>query len=206
MTDESSGWKGTEMVDRKPTRGRRARGFTLVELMVVVVILAILASLALFAYRKYTQAARNSEAVQFLGAVRAAQESYFQSFGQYCGTVQPSVHPAVVPFDTKEAWNPPQDSPWRVLGVQSPGRVWFQYMIMAGTAGQDPPADAPFLPAEVQGRPWYWVGACGDFNGNAGGAVCNGAAALWNDRAQSRLSFHETSSVRADVVSHHTGE
>jgi prepilin-type N-terminal cleavage/methylation domain-containing protein len=65
----------------------RVRGFTLVELMVVVVILGVLAVLALFAYRKYTYAARNSEAVQFLGGVRAAQESYFQSFGQYCGTL-----------------------------------------------------------------------------------------------------------------------
>lgn len=80
----------------------RNRGFTLVELMVVVVILGILAVLALFAYRKYTYAARNSEAVQFLGAVRAAQESYFQSFGQYCGTLQPALHPAVIPFEGKE--------------------------------------------------------------------------------------------------------
>lgn len=194
------------MQTKKIARTRRAGGFTLVELMIVVVILAILASLALFAYRKYTQAARNSEAVQFLGAIRAAQESYFQSFGQYCGGLQPTVHPAAVPFDTKAQWNPPEASPFRALGVQSPGLVWFQYMIMAGRAGEDPPADAPFLPAEVQGRPWYWAGACSDFDGDAGGAICNGAAALWNDRMRSNLSFHETSSLRADVVSHHIGE
>ena len=55
------------------------KGFTLVELMVVVVIIGVLSVLALFAYRKYNFFARNSEAVQFLGAVRSAQESYFQA-------------------------------------------------------------------------------------------------------------------------------
>jgi prepilin-type N-terminal cleavage/methylation domain-containing protein len=182
----------------------RVRGFTLVELMVVVVILGVLAVLALFAYRKYTYAARNSEAVQFLGAVRAAQESYFQSFGQYCGTLQPALHPAAIPFEAKETWNPPANSPWRDLSIQSAGRVWFQYYLVAGTANQNPPADAPFLPAEVNGRPWYWAGACGDFNGDGAGQACSGA--LSNDRMASKLSFFETSSVRADVVTHHEGQ
>lgn len=183
---------------------RQRKGFTLVELMVVVVILGVLAVLALFAYRKYTYAARNAEAVQFLGAMRAAQESYFQSFGQYAGTLNPALHPAVRPFETKEAWNPPANSPFRDLAVQSPGRVWFQYRIVAGRAGEDPPADAPFLAAEVNGRPWYWLGACGDFNGDAAQVPCDGR--LSRDRPTQPVSFFETSSVRGDVVVHHEGQ
>ena len=183
---------------------RNRRGFTLVELMVVVVILAVLASLALFAYKKYTRSARNSEAVQFLGAIRAAQESYFQSFGQYCGTVAPVLHPGRVPFEMKELWNPPEDSPFRVLGVQSPGQVWFQYIMWAGQAGENPPAGAPFLASEVAGRPWYWVGACSDFDGDSAGAPCSGN--LWSPAVRYNLSFFETSSVRSDVVSNNDGE
>ena len=182
----------------------QVRGFTLAELMVVVVILGVLATLALFSFRKHVAAARTAEATQFLGAVRAAQESYFQSFGQYCGTPQPALQPAAMPFETRESWDPPADSPWRALGVQSSGKVWFQYFLMAGTAAQGPPATAPFLPSEVTGRPWFWAAACSDFDGDGSGARCDGGLA--NDNPGGRVSFHELSSVRGAVVSHHEGE
>ena len=172
--------------------------------MVVVVILGILATLALFSYRRTVTAARTAEAVQFLGAVRAAQESYFQSFGQYCGGLLPSLHPAAMPFQTREDWNPPPGSAWRALGVQSTGKVWFQYFLVAGSASDAPPAAAPFAPGETAGRPWFWAAACSDFDGDAGGATCDGAHA--NDGAGGRIGFHELSSVRGAVVSHHEGE
>lgn len=52
------------------------RGFTLIELLVVVVIIGILASLALPRFVKTLEKARKAEALQHLGATRAAEERY----------------------------------------------------------------------------------------------------------------------------------
>jgi len=134
--------------------------------MVVVVIIGVLTVLAVTGYRKYALSARNSEAVSFLGSVHAAQASYFQAFGQYCGTLNAARHPAQVPTTNKLDWAPVPAGPWRDLGIKSPGRVWFQYVLVAGTAAQPPPGDAPFLNGQVNNRAWYWVRANGDFNMN----------------------------------------
>lgn len=145
---------------------RLARGFTLVELMIVVVIIGVLAVLAITGYRKYTYAARNSEAQQFLGAVRAAQEAYFQAFGRYCGDPNPDSWPAQMPTPEsgKLQWDSPddplpEDNAWFHLGIRSPGRVWFQYRLAAGSAGQN--GGASIRDAD---QPWFWAQANGDFN------------------------------------------
>ncbi len=144
------------------------RGFTLVELMIVVVIIGVLSVLAITGYRKYTYAARNAEAQQFLGAVRAAQEAYFQAWGRYCGAPQEDVWPDQMPnAETgKLSWdspdNPlPEDSAWYALGIKSPGRVWFQYELAAGTPGQN----GGQAIRDIR-RHWFWAQAHGDFNGD----------------------------------------
>jgi len=183
-------------------RRRSTRGFTLVEMMVVVVIIGVLSVIALFAYRKYEHAARNAEAEQFLGAIRVAQESYFQSFGQYAGNANPSRWPVSVPTIQKEPWDPVGEAAFQQLNVSTPGRVWFQYMVVAGRAGENPPGGAPFRPGEVDNRPWFFAAACGDFNNNANGAVCGTQATAEG----SRLSYFETSSVRPDIVRFNEGQ
>ena len=56
----------------------RARGFTLIELMIAVAIVAILASVALPAYQDYVRRGNIPEATSGLGQGRIAMEQWFQ--------------------------------------------------------------------------------------------------------------------------------
>lgn len=62
---------------------KAAKGFTLLELMVVVVIIALLATFAYTNYNRYGFRARRSEGQQFLRSVAAAEERYFTTFNKY---------------------------------------------------------------------------------------------------------------------------
>ena len=149
-------------------RTRTTNGFTLVELMIVVVIIGVLSVLAITGYRKYTYAARNAEAVQFLGGVRAAQLAYYQANGVFCGSTSEAVWPRDLPSvdSGKIRWNDPADpipanNAWHDLAVESPGSVWFRYRMAAGRPGQDGGAAI-----RNSNRPWFWAQANGDFDSN----------------------------------------
>lgn len=134
------------------------KGMTLVELMIVIVVVSVLSLLAVTGYRKYTFRARNTEAKQFLQAIRAAQEVYYQSFGQYCGSTQPSRWPAQIPT-TKTAWGDPVPLAWQHLGIKTPGYVEFQYELRAGSAQDN---GGPSFDEQPE-RPWFVAVARGDF-------------------------------------------
>ena len=59
------------------------KGFTLLEVLIVLVILAVLAGLAVPAYTSAVEKSRKQEALQSLGAVRAAQQRYFSAYNTY---------------------------------------------------------------------------------------------------------------------------
>jgi type IV pilus assembly protein PilE len=55
---------------------KKAKGFTLIELMVVVAIIAILAAIAIPSYTEYVKKGRRIDAKDALTAVQLAQEKY----------------------------------------------------------------------------------------------------------------------------------
>lgn len=65
---------------------KRPKGFTLLEVLIVLVILAVLAGLAIPAYSSAVEKSRKQEALQSLGAVRAAQQRYFASRNEYASS------------------------------------------------------------------------------------------------------------------------
>jgi len=62
---------------------RRARGFTLIELMITVVIVAILAGIAYPSYQSYMARSRRSEAQQLLAAVANREAQYLLDSRMY---------------------------------------------------------------------------------------------------------------------------
>jgi type IV pilus assembly protein PilE len=63
----------------------RARGFTLVELMIVLVVVATLATLAISQYGRYAYRARRADGQELLMRVANAQERYYATFNTYAG-------------------------------------------------------------------------------------------------------------------------
>jgi len=84
---------------------RNARGFTMIEMLVVVAIVALLARIAMPYYSYYVQRAHLSEAVATLSGQRVKMEQYYQDNGNYgnnggCGVVMPTVASGAVTYFT----------------------------------------------------------------------------------------------------------
>jgi prepilin-type N-terminal cleavage/methylation domain-containing protein len=76
----------------------RARGFTLIELMIVVVVVAILAAIALPSYQDYIKRGQLVNGTTLLSAGRANMERYFQDNRTYV-----SANPIYNPCDANVA-------------------------------------------------------------------------------------------------------
>lgn len=148
-----------------------ARGFTLIELMIVVAIMGILATLATYGVRKYLLEAKKAEASSMLTQIRAAEEAYRDETFEYLGASNFSEwHPVDEPGGAKYGWDF-QATDMRTLyfdklGVMPNGLVEYSYAVVAGGADDTIPAiptERTFDFPDPTG-PFYIVMAKGDLD------------------------------------------
>jgi type IV pilus assembly protein PilA len=148
-------------------RRTRARGFTLIEVMITVAIVAVLATLAVYGVKNYVLAAKSSEAVEMIQAIKAAQESYKDETFTYLNIssnledLYPTAKSAL--GNTKTQWGKTPGK-WAQLGVTPNAPLQFGYACVAGAAGAAlPDLGGPNLnyPAEPT-APWYVIKAMAD--------------------------------------------
>jgi type IV pilus assembly protein PilA len=68
-------------------RQSRQRGFTLIELMIVIVILGVLSSIALPAFLNQAARARQTKALNAVGAMNRAQHSFFYENARFSNSI-----------------------------------------------------------------------------------------------------------------------
>lgn len=161
------------------------RGFTLVELMIVVVIVGVLALIAVYGVGKYIAASKTGEAVQMIGAIKAAQEAFKDETFTYLdvtGGLDKFYPTNPKPGQAKVAWGGDGHgaNAWKTLGVNPAGPVTFVYACTAGSGDQNvasPGADITIgnWPTDVD-QPWYVVKAVADLQSGGPKSVFVGAS------------------------------
>jgi type IV pilus assembly protein PilE len=165
---------------------RRARGFTLIEMLATVVIIGILATIATVAYRRYVRSSHVEEAQDMIINIRAAEEAFKSENTVYLDVStcvgSSCTYPSPNPGAFKTAWGGAcgtckTQTSWDGLGVSSNGPVYYGYAVVAdaasppssrGIGAQQPyhghPLDVTNLGAG--GQPWYFVEADGNLTGD----------------------------------------
>ncbi len=82
---------------------RRAKGFTLLEMMLVVVIIGLLVGVAVINLAGQSTVARKGSTEATLRTVQNAVTSYFTTNGQYPGSVSALI-PTLLAKEPKDAW------------------------------------------------------------------------------------------------------
>jgi len=166
------------MPDVRPLRPvrPRARGFTLVELMVVVVMVGVLATIGIMMFRRWIFHTRSVEAIGTIQAIRVAQEKWRSENGGYIDVSadMSSFYPMANPGRTLYAWDRPAGNDyakWKLLNPTVNNSVQFGYVTKAGapfTAIVQPTSvGQPVWPAPAQvTEPWYVIEATGDTDDN----------------------------------------
>ena len=112
---------------------KNAKGFTLIELMIVVAIIGVLAAIAIPQYTNFRLKAKTAEAKSNLGAIRLGEEAYFTEKEEYvdCGAT-----PTAEGFPGKKAvkWSD-EGNNFVKIGFSAKGDVYYQYAVDAADDG-----------------------------------------------------------------------
>lgn len=159
---------------------RGQAGFTLVEMMVVVALVGILATIAVYGVRKYIFSSKTSEAVEMIGAIKAAEETYKDETFSYLDVsgalTKAAAYPSgFTPGPSRAQWGGTGtgSTGWSALGITAANPVVYAYACTAGKANTSPPSassDSGSItianwPA-TQATPWYVVKAYSDLSGS----------------------------------------
>jgi type IV pilus assembly protein PilE len=114
-----------------PAAPRQARGFTLIEVMIVVAIVGVLAAIALPSYSDYVKRGKIIEATQRLSEARVKLEQFYLDNRKYTGGCA-NVRTGANGSDTFDlSCNAPSDNTFTVTvtGLASQGMGSFAYTI-----------------------------------------------------------------------------
>ena len=103
----------------------RARGFTLLELMLVVAIIGVIVGIALPTFQRFKLRSRSAEAGTNIAAIRVAQRGYFSEYSEY---VAASASPATHGGSTGQGFVDTGGG-FAILGWAPEGNVFFQYAV-----------------------------------------------------------------------------
>lgn len=115
----------------------RARGFTLIELMIVVALMAILAAIAVPMYGSYVMRGKIIDATSHLGDLRTQMEKYFMDNRTYLNGGACGVQPIINGYNTDPSRNfnfscPAVTATTYTLqadGIASRGMSGFRYQV-----------------------------------------------------------------------------